>query len=202
MPWTFNRFTKQYVSPSGRKLTAQASAQLRNQFAAARSEIAKAMAEQLASGAITQAEFAAQFAVFVEDTMTGAYLAGRGGANAIVNTDLDSILKLVDDQLGFADAFAKELDGLSADEIANRASLYGDAAVGAYEQGIGASHGADLPGYAGDWETICKSGCRCYWSIVSTMDGDTTYNWITASDDAVCEDCARRGREWAPWVPA
>lgn len=159
MPWTFDAARKQYISPSGRRLDAKATAQLRNNFAAARSEIARTMAEQYASGAMTQAEFVTQFQVFISDTMTAGYMAGRGGVNALIDSDLESIFKLIDDQLGFASDFAKELPDLSADDIANRASLYGDAAVVSFEQGQAASHGAELPGYPGDWETACKAGC-------------------------------------------
>jgi len=201
MPWTFDAKRKQYISPSGRRLNAKATAQLRNNFAAARSEIARTMAEQYASGVMNQTEFASQFEVFISDTMTAGYMAGRGGANALVDADLESIFRLIDDQLGFADAFAKELPDLSADDIANRASLYGDAAIGSFEQGQAAGHGVDLPGYPGDWETACKCGCRCYWEIETNSDNETTYRWITASDGEVCEDCARRGQEWNPWVP-
>lgn len=202
MPWTFDPVRKQYISPSGRAMTRSASVQLRNNFAAARSEIARVMAEQLTSGAITQAEFAAQFQVFIEDTITASYLAGRGGVNAIVDDDLDAILKIIDKQMDFADEFVKELDGLSADEIANRASLYGDAAVNGYEVGQSDSHGVELPGYPGDWVSECRSGCRCFWVITSTMDGKTSYVWETASDSNVCETCAQRGRDWNPWVPS
>lgn len=199
--WTFDATRRQYVSPSGRKLTPKATAQLRNNFAAARSEIARTMAEQLNAGTMTTAEFAAQFEVFIQDTMTASYLAGRGGANAVIDSDLDAILKLIDDQMGFADAFTKEIANLSPEEIANRASLYGDAAINGFEQGNGASHGADLPGYPGDWQTSCKAGCRCYWEITTTSDNKTTYRWITASDSTVCEECAQRGRDWNPWEP-
>jgi len=199
--WQWDAIAKAYRSPSGRKLTPHATANLRNRFAAARSEIARMLANDFTSGVLTKAQFSTAFEVFIGDTMTASFLAGRGGVNAMVDADMKSILDLITDQLGFADEFVKEMDGLSAEQIANQASLYGDAAVKGFEEGHGASHGADLPGYPGDWSTPCASGCRCYWEIVTDNKG-TTYNWITASDDRVCSGCEQRGRDWNPWTPS
>ena len=198
--WTWDAVAKRFISPSGKPLTEQATVQLRNRFAAARSEIARALAEQLNAGTITPAEFATAFEQFIQDTITTSYLVGRGGANAIMASDESAILKMIRDQLNFGDEFVKSITDLSPDDIANRASLYGDAAVKAFERGKSAAWGVDLPGYPGDWETACKAGCRCYWSIVE-QNGETTYRWITASDSSVCADCAQRGIDWNPWVP-
>ena len=199
--WTWDAVARRFISPSGKPLTEQATVQLRNRFAAARSEIARALAEQLNAGTITPAEFATAFEQFIQDTITASYMVGRGGANALQSADETAILDMINDQLGFGKDFVKSLGDLSADQIANQASLYGDAAVKAFEQGKGASWGVQLPGYPGDWETSCKAGCRCVWSIVD-HGGETSYRWITASDSAVCPECEQRGIEWNPWVPA
>lgn len=197
--WTYDAKAKRFVSPSGRPLSEQASIQLRNRFAAARSEIARTLAERFSSGALTDAEFVAQFNQFIADTMTSAYMAGRGGANALLSSDESAILKLINDQLGFGDEFAKSLAGLSSDEIANRASLYGDAAVKAFEEGKAAKHGLQLEHYPGDWSTACKAGCRCVIEITEDANNYNLY-WRTASDSSVCPDCEARAREWNPKV--
>jgi hypothetical protein len=201
MPWTYDVSKRQYISPGGKPLSHTSTVQLRNAFAKARGEIAKDIAKRFLAGELTPASFRVEFERFIGDTITAAFLLGRGGMNAALVEDATKIMNEIGRQLGFADEFLTEIsDGALSDaEITDRIAKYADASVKAFEEGVATSHGLDLPGVPGDWATQCKAGCRCYWQIIDT--GDTwECTWIAQSDGAVCDDCAERAANWSPYV--
>ncbi len=170
-------------------------------FAKARGEIAKDIAKRFLAGELTPASFRVEFERFIGDTITAAFLFGRGGMNAALVEDATKIMAEINRQLGFADTFLSEIsDGTLSDaQITNRIATYADASVKAFEEGVASSHGLDLPGFPGDWGSSCKSGCRCAWQIIDT--GDTwECTWLAQSDGAVCDDCAERAANWSPYV--
>jgi hypothetical protein len=63
--------------------------------------------------------------------------------------------------------FGKQLGGLTDDEIEARAALYGDAVVGAYENGYGAT-ASQLPGMEGTWVAEDDACPEC-----ADLDGET-----------------------------
>lgn len=156
--WVYDAAKRQYISPGGKPLSHASTVQLRNAFAKARGEIAKDIAKRFLSGELTPASFRVEFERFIGDTITGAFLFGRGGINAALVEDATKIMAEINRQLGFADTFLTEIaDGSVSDaEITNRIASYADASVKAFEEGVASSHGLILPGYPGDWETQCK----------------------------------------------
>lgn len=201
MPWTYDVSKRQYISPGGKPLSHTSTVQLRNAFAKARGEIAKDIAKRFLSGELTRGTFAVEFEKFIGDTITGAFLFGRGGINAALKEDATKIMAEINRQMGFGTEFLSEIDAgkLSEAEIEDRIAKYADASVKAFEEGVAASHGLDLPGFPGDWLTQCRAGCRCAWQIIDT--GDTwECTWIAQSDGAVCDDCAGRAEAWSPYI--
>lgn len=199
--WLYDAARRAYVSPGGKVLDEQASVQLRNAFALARGEVARDLAQRLAAGTLSRAQFAVEFGQFIEDTMVGAFLAGRGGMHAALREDALTIQRMINDQLGYADGFLRAIDaeGLSPKEIEARAAQYADAAVYAYEEARSIAHGFALPQYPADGATECLSNCRCYWSIEET-DTEWRCTWIAVNDSTTCPGCAQNAREWAPLV--
>lgn len=203
MNWRWDEKRHQYVSDSGDVLGGKELQAIRDGLAEGFSEQAADLVAQQQAGSITADQFAARFSAFVDEATRAQFLLGRGGVNAAASDDFATMAKIISDQLGFADGFAKALANgeISAAEATARAELYAGSAVSAFEQGMAASHdGLELPFYPADGDTPCLGGCRCSWEIED--DGEQyTATWITEGDGNVCDGCLERGAQYGPGSP-
>jgi hypothetical protein len=200
--WTWDAARREYVSDTGLILGKDELQAIRDGLADGFEEVAADLVARHASGALPDEEFAGQFRAFVDEAMRAQFLLGRGGVNACVGTDFETMAKLIADQLGFAEGFAADLAAkqLTQVEATARAELYAGATVSAFEQGMAATHdGLDLPAFPGDGATQCLGNCRCRWEIVE-FDDRYEATWIAEQDPNSCDDCLRNSERWSPFV--
>lgn len=139
----------------------------------------------------------------VKDLFISAYIAGRGGswreAGPAEWGRLGAVLKR---QYRFIRGFASDLatrePPLTRAQILARTDLYAAAASESFERGVAAQVGLNasvLPAQPGDGTTLCRSRCRCHWSIqiLSKARGDFNCSWRLGSAEH-CETCRSRAR--------
>jgi hypothetical protein len=202
--WLYSLEKHQYVNAkTGRKLTPKQLTKIRDSFIKVREDSARALAERLASGEITQAAFEDAFRASVAETFAAQQALGAGGFENLAKLpgEVQQLETMLTKQIPFADQFMQDMKAglLSNDEIAQRAALYQGSSVEAFEKANASDAGVgDLPYWPGDWGTVCKAGCRCSWEIETVFEGEdevTYVTWQTEEDGAVCEDCQQRGND-------
>jgi hypothetical protein len=124
---------------TGRKLTPQQVVKIRDVFINDREQAAKALAERLASGEITQGEFSTALRGLTAETMAAQQALGAGGWESLSNLTQggQQLQALLDHQVPFMQQFMADIEAgtQSADQIAQRAALYQGASVQAYRAG-------------------------------------------------------------------
>lgn len=204
--WIYNATRHVFINErTGKELTHRQMVTIRDAFVDSRKAYVQAIVEQYTSGAMTLAELNTALAATTSETITALSVIGAGGQQRAAQmgpTFRDIVQSILDKQVPFFGKFmAETANGSVSDaELANRAGLYQDAAIQAYEQSNAAEAGIeDLPYWPGDWGTECKAGCRCAWEFETVYEGDdeVTYaTWQTEEDDAVCDDCQFRSNAW------
>lgn len=137
----------------------------------------------------------------LRDTYSAAYMAGRGGRNAMTPSDWGKLGAMLKEQYKFLNDFAAEVAAgqLSEQQIAARAALYFNSATQATERGRSAARGLTLPAYPGDGSTECRSNCKCRLDIEETSTEWRVY-WRLGAAEKHCTTCPERAATWAPLV--
>lgn len=99
----------------------------------------------------------------------------------------EELNQIVQTQIDFLTRFVDVADGLSPDQISNRASLYALAPKQTYWQGWAGEELECLPGGCEE----CFGNCRC--TLSREPDG---VHWLCADDDRSCSACSTRGATW------
>lgn len=171
------------------------------QYQEARHEIARSVASRLANGKMSPAQMVDTMRGALRDTYTAAYMAARGGRNAMTQSDWGQLGQMLKKQYGYLNDFAAEVAAgqLSEAQIAARATLYFNSATQAYFRGITALHdGLDLPAQPGDGSTPCRTNCKCRWIITETP---TEWRALWRLGDAEhCSVCVERAGTWNPLI--
>ena len=203
--WAYDVARHVFVNTrTGKALTAREMVTIRDAFVASRQEYVRALVERYVAGALSQAELSAALRAATAETITALAVIGAGGVDrsgALGSAFLDVLESQLQRQVPFMDEFMAQVlaDTVSPDQIANRAGMYQESAIQAYEQASAVDVGINLPYWPGDWQTECKAGCRCAWIIDTVYEGDdeVTYaTWQTEEDGNVCDDCQARADDW------
>ena len=135
------------------------------------------------------------------DIFNAQYMLGRGGRNAMFQSDLDRQTDAIVSQFDFLQAFAEQVrqGQLSAKQIAARAELYVEASTSPFEEGKASSYGITLPEYPGDGNQICGVRCRCTWILVGVKDVVNAF-WTLNPLAKHCESCRENAAKWAPYI--
>lgn len=151
---------------------------------------------QLERGEITVKAWQREMEKLLARYHEAAYMIG------LESSELDDdamaiIIKDIEFQLGYLDAFAVAIAGASAWQASynSRAAMYAQSIKRTYWQGIAAKARLTLPGYPGESE--CLSNCGCSWDIQDIKGGWDCY-WRRGKDDS-CDGCRQREREWNPY---
>jgi hypothetical protein len=201
---------------TNRKVTEAQLVALRNALADAYEARMVNLVADYVAGTIAKVTWEDRFLTLIVEAASHGYVLGRGGTALMTDADWDELAVTVARQTAYGQRFLNELQAaidaqrgvtpLQAikaalePRTAQRAALYGGAAVEGYERGNAAakSGGASrsrLPVYPADGGTECKSRCRCSWSIVGDNERRMwVARWVTESDENVCAGCAERGR--------
>jgi hypothetical protein len=201
---------------TGRLVTEAQLIALRNAMADAYETRLVALVASYVGGEIAKVTWEDRFLTLIVEAASHGYVLGRGGTALMTDADWDELAVVVTRQTAYGQRFLNVLQAaidaqrgvtpLQAikealePRTAQRAALYGGAAVEGYERGNASAKGIGrtggrLPVYPADGGTECKSRCRCSWSIVGDNDQHMwVATWITESDGNVCDGCAERGR--------
>lgn len=158
------------------------------------------LAGELARGEITLQEWNRLTKWSAERAYTYNYLMGRGGQNAMGETDWNQGRTLIDRVFGEIDDFTERVqEGLYSEaQIRNYSQGFVRGSKTAYEQGNASSYGLpELPQYPGDGNTACKVGCQCHLVIVP-LEGTNWDVYWTLGIAEHCKDCLRLARTWNP----
>lgn len=134
----------------------------------------------------------------IKSTFIQESILGKGGRDNMTPSDWGSVGRQLRDQYDYLEGFREDIEAdlLSEAQISSRSHLYFLASKGAFERGQGAAWGIVLPGYPGDKELVCFTGCKCYWNI-RRQDAHTVLATWTRTIAESCPSCVQRGIEWA-----
>lgn len=186
---------------AGRRRSRPRQVAMRDLLADAAATEMRQLAERYTAGAITWEAWVDQFWDLVHRTHTAQFLLANGGQPRLPEADIRRLEALLERQLGYVRRLVEEAAQgvLSPAEIAARAELYASTSVTTYEQALAGAHGIDLPVYPADYGTPCRGNCRCHWAIEEFPDRWEA-TWVTSGDERVCEGCAARGNQYAPYI--
>lgn len=203
-PWVWSQESKRYRNTAdGRFIGQRKMTELRDQFIEAKRGNGANLARELANGTMTVQEFELGFRWEIKSTFVDQYVLGKGGRNAMTQADFGTVGAMIKSQYAYAHRFAQDIAAgkLSQAQIAQRAGLYIDSSTQAFERGKTASYGMpSLPDYPASGNQICKSNCKCSWSIAET-DEEWRCTWLTSSGES-CDTCIENAAKWAPLIIA
>lgn len=162
------------------------------------------LVERLAAKEIDLPTWVGEMRNLIKDTYGAQYMAARGGRHAMTQSDWGRVGRMVRDQYGYLQGFARDLAGgrLSEGQAMVRARLYIESSTQAFEQGKRESFGLPagaLPQMPGDGQTECLTNCRCYWHIRELADR-WECTWTLDPEAEHCGDCETNAAAWAPLV--
>lgn len=201
MPYTYDREKHQYTdNDSGKPVSWSSLSASLLRYEDAQKNRVSLISERLASGEYTLERWNNEMRRAIKDNYIAQYLLGRGGRNAMTQSDWGRVGGLLSNQYRYLDIFAQDISSglLTSNQISSRSGLYIDSATQAYERARAASRLLVLPAYPGDGTTICMANDKCSWSIVE-FENRWEATW-TLSPAEHCETCLQRSREWAPLV--
>lgn len=201
-PWTYDQTSHRYRRTSNGQYIGQAKmVELRDAFVDAKRSVAGDLAKQIGKGDITVQQWEMELRKQVKTAFVDEYVLGKGGRNAMTQSDWGKVGNMVKDQYAYAHQFARDIaDGkLSQAQIEARSNLYFNAATEAFERGQAASYGLPtLPAYPSDGQAPCKTNCRCAWQIDET-DTEWQCTWVLHAAES-CSGCLENAAKWSPLV--
>ena len=199
--WQYDASTHRYRDKStGRFLSPTTHAELRAAFVEARRESIKGLGAGLADGSLTVNEFRRALRDEIEALHGVEFMFGRGGRKAMTFEDRQLLSAMIAREWQYADNFVIEASAgtLTARQIEARAALYASAGHKAAEAGRMAGYvGFRLPVMPGQG-TICRSNCKCTWSVTETDDGWRA-RWVRHASDS-CQTCLDRESRYAQYI--
>lgn len=176
----------------------------RNRLADGFKDDAAEIAADLVNGDIDLTEWAKAFASLISHGITTGFQLGLG-VDVLDQRSSAIVTGLIQTQYSYAGPFAQAVSDaidagtpMSQEAIASRSGLYAGGVIQSHEFGQADRYDISLPAYPGDGSTPCMGNCRCYWSIEA--NGTVIVpTWVAIDDAHTCDECARRGEQWAPY---
>lgn len=201
--WSWDPVSRRYRDGnSGRFLSHEKIARIRNDYAATHRQWADDLASNLASRDLTVARWELEMRGRLKSVYLSQYMLGRGGKNAMTQADYGRVGRMLVDQYGYLRTFATDLTTgtLSVAQIGARMQLYFESAVQAFERGKAVAYDADLilPAYPGDGRTDCRARCKCRWRITETKTEFRCY-WTLGKAEH-CAGCLDRRARYSPFI--
>lgn len=153
------------------------------------------LANAVANGTITPSDFAAELRKITKEVYATQYSLGRGGVNALDRSDIGKLGSALRSQYEYIDRFQRDIEAekiTDATSIANRAELYVESGVSAYEQGNASARGMELP----PTSPPVHNRCRCSWRW-AIEDGKHVAYWKLG--DRPCVICGDLAEQYQPW---
>lgn len=202
MAFTWDRDLRRYRdADSGRFVRESAVRAARQGIIDRASAETDVLAGQLASGDLSVEDWTLAMRDVVKRTTIDQYLLGRGGRNAMTQSDWGRIGYRLREQYGYLQRFAELVDAgqLSDAQIAARAKLYVSATWSTFDRAKASAWNIRLPAHPGDGSTKCKGNCRCHWDIRRDDEaGVIEATWVLDSATEHCDDCRANAERWSP----
>jgi hypothetical protein len=199
--WVWSTEAHRYRSTvTGRFLSPTTDAALRAEFVEARKVAITNLGKGLGDGSLTVNEFRRAFRDEIESLNGVEYMFGRGGRKAMTQEDRHALSALIGREWAHADNFVIQAaaGGLTPRQIEARAAQYAAAGHKSAEHGRMASYvGFRAPAMPGVG-TICRSSCKCSWSVTETEDGWRA-RWVRHASDS-CETCVSREAQYGEYI--
>lgn len=205
MPIEFNPQTGNYQN-NGRAVTESRMNQLVDSIADGTDEIIQGrLARYYRDGEFrgTPEEINAMMRAAVKDSVTAQYILGRGGRNAMTQSDWGRVGFELRQQYALIASFSQKVaDGTySQAKAAAVARLYALAGRTTYGRAQTVRYGVGVTALPvpGDGTTACKVGCKCR-RVFEQVDERTIHVYWNLGRAEHCADCIRRSQEWTPLV--
>jgi hypothetical protein len=159
------------------------------------------LAEMVADHRLNVADWQRQMKQVIKAEYIAKYTAGRGGIEAMTQSDWGRLGAIIKEQYGYLRGFAQAItDGtLSEAQIKARAAMYVRSGREAFMRAQARALDApDLPAYPGDGTTDCLTNCQCRWIIREYRDR-WECTWALGIAEH-CDTCVGRAQEWAPLI--
>lgn len=202
MPYEFVTSVVRYRdTATGRFVPRRKVLRYADQAVTAGQDAADVLANLVATGQISPADWAELMRQEVKSTFIQEAILGKGGRQHMTPADWGSVGRQLRDQYEYLDGFEQDIedDKLSEAQIRSRSHLYFLASKTAFEHGQGSAWGIVLPGYPGDKELVCNVGCKCYW-FIRRQDARTVLATWTRTAAESCPSCLKRAADWAELV--
>lgn len=202
MTWSFSPSAKRYRSDStGRFIAKSVVTEIRDAVVDAAADEARDLAGKVVRGEITAAEFRDGMRVAIRNSHGANYIFGKGGVRSMTPSDWGRMGQSLREQYAYLEDFIRDIQGgiVSEAQAANRAKMYTDGGVKAFEMGQAATWGVagTIPEYPGE-NCEGRSNCRCSWIIIET-DTDIEATWKLGGEDP-CGPCQSNAATYNPWV--
>jgi len=199
--WVWVRSAKRYRdTKTGRFLARSVVQDLRDSYIDAESTFIADITAQLADGDRTLRSWEAELWDRVKIAFNAEFMAGRGGRNALTQSDKSAMARMLKSQRQFLRDFSEEIRSGTMSEamIRSRADLYINASRQAFEKGKARSFDLRLPAYPADGSSECMANDRCSWEIAEKPDRyNCTWRLSVAEH---CSTCLDRAGQWNPYV--
>lgn len=163
------------------------------------------LTEQLLAGQIDRTEWLLQMREEIKGVYISSYVAGRDFKwNDVSQAEWGRVGNWLRTQYDYLAAWSaslpQDLSDVSAAKMNARAQLYANSASKAlaWAEMVTIGVPADkLPAWPGDGTTLCKTNCKCRWSVrtISKARGDFDVSWRLGVAEH-CRTCRKRAKEW------
>lgn len=200
MKWTWNPRTREYRNEDGRTIGEGDMPAIRDEFVTKSEGLGKDYAARIADGSMSVGTFEREMRATLKSMHMAQYTLGRGGRSQMGPADYGRVGRLLRDQYGHLNDFARDIaDGTQTEgQIGQRAQNFMGSSRQSYERGKAFNRGIDLPAYPGDGGTECHGNCKCSWDIQETPD-EWHAHWTLGGGEH-CNGCLGRQALYSPFV--
>jgi hypothetical protein len=200
--WQFDESSRRYRdAASGKFVSASSERAIRDDYSARKQADIATVAGRVAAGDLAVADWERAMQRSIRELHANEFAFGRGGRRQVTEQEWQQLGAVATEQERYLRDFAAAIarGELTEKQIANRASMYGDAATTSYHRGKAATYdGLRLPAQPGDGGTACVSRCLCAWQVDET-DGEWEATWVLDGGEH-CDGCIARSQRWAPYI--
>jgi hypothetical protein len=194
--YTYDVKSHRFRAPNGRYVSASEVTGIRDLIIAKKVERTAELVNALYDGVIGPNAFVTAMRLEIKRTTMMQYMLGRGGANALTQSDYGRIGQLLKTQYQYLNNFTTQImDGkVTRSRAIDRAGMYIDTTVGAHERAKGIAWDVDLPEYPPN-----HTRCLCEWTLENDGPNRILAYWKVHSGNP-CEYCENNEAMYAPLI--
>jgi len=196
--YQWDRKSRRFRDPSGKYVSQTRIKSIKNKIVDAEKKNAATLASRAVDGSMSPELFVRTMRALLRQTTLMEYMLGRGGLNAMTNSDNGRVGSMLRRQYQYLNRFAADIEAglLTVEQAQRRAEMYIETARNSYERGQAASWDIRLPEYPPR-----HVNCACSWAISahgSGKDREIRAYWRVNSAN-VCDECKSLQETHAPY---